>query len=248
MEQPCVLLLGATGRTGGEVLRELLSRGVPVRAIVRSADRLPAGVAGDPLLTVVESDLLTLPPDEVHRQMAGCDVLISCLGHRTNPRGIFGPPLNLVTRALRTMCDARTGDLPLRVILMSTVAVNDRPDPRRGRGERAVLWMLRAVLPPARDNQRAADFLAHEIGTTDPGLEWVVVRPDTLKPGAGGPYRVSPGLTASLARPDHTTMANIGRFMAELATDDSLWRTWRFQMPVLTDEPSDETPTATMEG
>lgn len=237
MEEPRVLLLGATGRTGGEVLRELLSRGVPVRVIVRSADRLPAGVDGDPLLTVVESDLLSMPPDDMRRQMAGSDVLISCLGHRTNPRGIFGPPLDLVTRAVRTMCDARTGDHPLRVILMSTVAVNDRPDPRRGRGERAVLWLLRVVLPPARDNQRAADFLAHEVGTADPGLEWVVVRPDTLITGEAGQYRVSPGLTASLARPDHTTMANIGRFMSDLATDDTVWRTWRFQMPVLTDEP-----------
>lgn len=34
-----VLLLGATGRTGSRVLTELLDRGVPVRAIVRSADR-----------------------------------------------------------------------------------------------------------------------------------------------------------------------------------------------------------------
>lgn len=32
-----VLLLGATGRTGARVLGRLLERGVPVRALVRSA-------------------------------------------------------------------------------------------------------------------------------------------------------------------------------------------------------------------
>ena len=37
-----VLVLGATGRTGGRVVTQLLDRGVAVRAIVRSADRLPA--------------------------------------------------------------------------------------------------------------------------------------------------------------------------------------------------------------
>ena len=40
-----VLLVGGTGRTGGRVLQQLLGRGVSVRAIVRSAERLPAGVA-----------------------------------------------------------------------------------------------------------------------------------------------------------------------------------------------------------
>jgi len=37
-----VLLLGATGRTGGRVLTVLLERAIPLRAIVRSAKRLPA--------------------------------------------------------------------------------------------------------------------------------------------------------------------------------------------------------------
>ncbi len=56
-----VLVLGATGRTGGRVVAQLLDRGVAVRAIVRSADRLPEDVAGHPLLEVVEADLLTMP-------------------------------------------------------------------------------------------------------------------------------------------------------------------------------------------
>ena len=37
-----VLLLGGTGRTGGRVLQQLLGRGVSVRAVVRSAERLPS--------------------------------------------------------------------------------------------------------------------------------------------------------------------------------------------------------------
>ena len=39
-----VLLLGGTGRTGGRVLQQLLGRGVRVRAVVRSAERLAADV------------------------------------------------------------------------------------------------------------------------------------------------------------------------------------------------------------
>ena len=60
-----VLLLGGTGRTGGRVLQQLLGRGLCVRAVVRSAERLPAGVADDPQLTVVVADLVSLSDEPV---------------------------------------------------------------------------------------------------------------------------------------------------------------------------------------
>ena len=71
------LLLGGTGRTGGRVLQQLLGRGVHVRAVVRSAERLPAGVTDDPRLTVVEADLLAafLAPDLGRAINAGVTVL-----------------------------------------------------------------------------------------------------------------------------------------------------------------------------
>jgi uncharacterized protein YbjT (DUF2867 family) len=55
-----VLLVGGTGRTGGRVLAQLLERGLAVRAIVRSALRLPESARGSRLLNVVEADLLSL--------------------------------------------------------------------------------------------------------------------------------------------------------------------------------------------
>ena len=51
-----------------------------------------------------------------------------------------------------------------------SVSVNQpkRADSRRGAGQRAFLSGLRLVLPPSRDNQRAADLLVHEVGPADP--------------------------------------------------------------------------------
>jgi uncharacterized protein YbjT (DUF2867 family) len=43
-----VLLVGGTGRTGQRVLQQLLSRGIHVRAIARSVQKLPAGAAKNP--------------------------------------------------------------------------------------------------------------------------------------------------------------------------------------------------------
>jgi uncharacterized protein YbjT (DUF2867 family) len=60
-----ILLLGGTGRTGRRVLQQLLARGVSVRAVVRSAERIPAGVVDDPRLTAVEADLVSLSDAEL---------------------------------------------------------------------------------------------------------------------------------------------------------------------------------------
>ncbi len=80
--------------------------------------------------------------------------------------------------------------------------------------ERAYLWVVRALVPPARDNKRAADVLALEVGADAPFVDWVVVRPDT------------------------TRMANVAHVVAELATHDAAWRRWRGRrgrMPVVVD-------------
>ena len=168
-----VLLLGGTGRTGGRVLQQLLGRGVRVRAVVRSAERLPAAVVDDPQLTVVVADLLSLSDEELVRQVQGCDAVISCLGHVISLRGVFGSPRDLVTRSVervyRAARELRPAQ-PVKLILMSSVSVNRRGglDTRRGRFERAVHWTLRGLVPPARDNQRAADFLHDTIEAADP--------------------------------------------------------------------------------
>ncbi len=238
--QPTVLLYGGTGRTGGRVLTQLLERGVAVRAIVRNPARLPEGVADNPLLTVIEADLLALSPDQLRDHLDGCDTVISCLGHTISLRGILGPPHHLVTLAVRRTCEAIDGlqpTVPVRLVLMSSVSVNRprRADARRRGGERAYLAVIRALTPPAKDNQAAADYLAGEVGTESRTVEWVVVRPDTLEPGDVSQYRVSPETTASLFRPDHTRMANVAHFMCELTTDPDTWTRWRHAMPVLAD-------------
>lgn len=233
-----VLLVGGTGRTGGRVLQQLLSRGVEVRAIVRSADRLPEGTAADPGLTVIEADLLSLSGVELQRHVRGCDAVISCLGHVISVKGVFGPPRDLVTRATARLCraiEAVQPTEPVKFILMSSVSVNrpERLDARRGRFERAVLWVLRSLVPPANDNQYAADVLLGDIGTSNPFVQWVAVRPDTLVEGDVTEYAVHESLVASLFKPDSTNMANVAHFMCELATDPETWGEWRGKLPVI---------------
>jgi uncharacterized protein YbjT (DUF2867 family) len=237
-KQQTVLLVGGTGRTGRRVLKRLLRSGISVRAVVRSARKLPPGAADDPNLTVVEADLLSLGDEDLLSQIRGCDAVISCLGHVPDFKGIFGPPRDLVTRAVTRLCRAietlRPAE-PVKFILMSSVSVN-RPgglDTRRGTFERAVMWILRGLVPPAMDNQRAADFLCREIGTADSFVQWVAVRPDTLREGDVSEYSLHDGLVSSLFAPDSTNMANVAHFMCELATNSKAWDDWKGKLPVI---------------
>jgi len=236
--QQTVLLLGGTGRTGQLVLAQLLSRGIAVRAIVRSPAKLPADRATNPNLTIVEADLLSLGDAELQRHLRGCDAVISCLGHVISFKGIFGPPRDLVTRATARLCRriaALAPAEPVKFILMSSVSVNRLGglDTHRGAFEKGFLWMLRGVVPPARDNQQAANFLQGEIGTASPFVQWVVVRPDTLLAGDVSPYALHEGLVNSLFAPGRSNMANVAHFMGELVANPQAWADWKGKLPVI---------------
>ncbi len=233
-----VLLLGGTGRTGGRVLEQLLGRGVSVRAIVRSAEKIPADVAGHAELEIIEADLLALRDEELREYVRGCDAVISCLGHVISLKGVFGPPRDLVTQAATRVCraiEALRPETPVKFILMSSVSVNrpGRVDTRRGAGERVFLSILRHVVPAANDNQTAADFLCGSVRADNAFVEWVAVRPDTLLEGDVSVYAFHEGLINSLARAGSTNMANVAHAMCELVVDPGLWSEWAGKLPVV---------------
>lgn len=233
-----VLLVGGTGRTGRRAMQQLLARGVRVRAVVRSRAKLPPDVASNPDLTVIEASLLSLPDAALQQHLRGCDAVVSCLGHPIDLGGIFGAPRDLVTRATTRLCraiEALRPSTPVAFILMGSVSVNrpTRLDSRRGAVERAFLGLVRAVLPPARDNQRAADFLVETIGPDHPFVRWAVLRPDTLVDGEVSEYALHEGLVDRLVKPGRTTMANVAHVIAELVTNPTTWAAWQGKLPVI---------------
>ncbi len=236
--QQTILLVGGTGRTGQRVLEQLLSKGISLRVIVRSARKLPTGAAKNPNLAVVEANLLSLGNEDLQRHVSGCDAVISCLGHIVSFKGVFGPPHDLVTQATTRLCrgiEALQPSKPVKVILMSSVSVNHPRglDARRGMFEKAFLWILRGLIPPARDNQQAANFLYDNIGTSNPFVQWAVIRPDTLREGEVSEYSLYEGLVSSLLAPDNTNMANVAHFMCDLATNPKAWEGWKGRLPVI---------------
>lgn len=236
-----VLILGATGNTGGLVALQLLERGVGLKAIVRSASRLPSGISGHVKAEVVQASLSELSKGEMVDHMRGCDAVISCLGHNGTFEGIYGEPRRLVRDAAKEVFHA-TQELqpsaPVKFITLNTVAV-DNPDGSednfRGFGEKAFLSFLNALLPPLQDSRDTASYLSREVGTTNDYFEWCAVRPESLLRAEKSPYVVRESLVHSFFGSAKSTHANIADLMCDLVTDEDTWQKWKGKMPVIFD-------------
>ena len=170
-----ILVVGATGKTGRPLVEQLLGKNYRVRVIVRSSYKLPAEVLENPNTTVIEASVLDLTDEEMAEHVKTCDVVVSCLGHVPNFKGIFGKPRKLCTDATRRLCNAiekNRPPKPTRFILMNTVGVQN-PDlgEKRTWFERGLLTLLRHTLPPQRDNETAAEHLHRTVGKENKHVE-----------------------------------------------------------------------------
>ena len=236
------LVVGASGATGRLLVEQLLARGESVRIIVRSPARLPEELQKHERLTVIQASLLDLTDAALAQHVAGCDAVLSCLGHNMTMQGMFGQPRKLVTDAVRRLCravQANGPQRPVRFVLMNTAGNSNRDlDEPISLAQKSVVGTLRLILPPHADNENAADYLRTEIGQADSAIEWVVVRPDNLLDEEEvTPYELhaSP-IRSAIFNAGVTSRINVGHFMAALATDDALWAQWQGQMPVIYNE------------
>ena len=234
-----ILIAGATGATGRLLAKYLLDWGHHVRLIVRSADRLPEDVRTHDRSEIIVGSLLDLSNEDLVNAARGCDAIGSCLGHNLTFKGVYGKPRRLVTDATRRLCEAAISNDPdnkVRFVLMNTSGNRNRDlDEKLSLSHRAVVGLLRLLLPPHTDNEHAADYLRVKIGQNHPVIEWVAVRPDGLiDEDTHGDYTCVPSpVRDPIFDAGKTSRANVAHFMATLATDDQHWSKWQGQMPVI---------------
>ncbi len=234
-----VLVAGASGATGRLLVGQLLELGVSVRIIIRPQSNLPEIFTNHKNLTQIHASILELNDAELVQHVKGCDAVVSCLGHNMSLKGLYGSPRRLVTDASRRLCYAimeNESKKPTRFVLMNTAGNSNRDlQEPVSFGQRCVTGLIRLLLPPHADNEKAADFLRCKIGRSHPDIEWVVVRPDTLTDAAAvSEYEEHPSPTRSaIFNPGCTSRINAAHFMTRLITEDAVWNRWRGQMPVL---------------
>jgi len=234
-----ILVVGATGATGQLLVKQLLGRKNEVVVIVRPQSKLPQFDNKSDNLSVVSASVLDISSAEMIEHVNGCDAVVSCLGHNLSLKGVYGRPCRLVTDATRLLCsaiEAGKSKKPTKFILMNTAGNSNRDlNESLSFSEKCVLGLIRFLLPPQADNEKAADYLLTSIGKNNKMIEWAAVRPDTLVDEVSvTDYEVyqSP-IRSAIFNPGRTSRINVGHFIADLITDDNKWKKWKGQMPVI---------------
>ncbi len=233
------LVVGASGATGKQLVQQLLNMGETVKVIVRSSANIPESWLNNTRVIIIRDTISEMEVQTMMNHVKDCRAVASCLGHNLTFKGIYGKPGKLVTKAVRLICNAieqNAPDKPIKFVLMNTAGNrNNDVNETVSFGQKVVVSLVRLLLPPQSDNEKAADYLRVNIGQRNPSIEWVVVRPDTLideDDVTGYSMHESPARSA-IFNPGKTSRINVGHFMSQLITDNGLWNTWEGKMPVI---------------
>jgi putative NADH-flavin reductase len=188
-----LLVFGASGQTGQEVVREALARGHSVTAFVRDPAKL-GEVKGK--VRVIRGDVADAAT--VAQAMPQHDAVVSTLGVGTplqhDPDVIAG-----IGHILTSMQDAGVR----RLVYQSFIGVRE--------SRAAVGFVLRFIAPlPLR--HEIADHETKEALIRASTLDWTIVRPPKLTLGPRSTYRVGEDITTFAPVPT-LTRSNVAHFI-----------------------------------
>lgn len=231
------LVLGANGATGKQLVEQLLKMKQKIKVIVRPTGKIPDSWKNNDQITIIKASISDISVNEMIEYLIDCQSVASCLGHRITLKGIFGKPKKLVTDAVKLICVAiqkNLPDKPIKFVLMNTTGNRDLNE-SISISEKLVMGLIRLLVPPQLDNEKAANFLRVNIGEKNKLINWVVVRPDTLiNEDNVTEYEIyaSP-IRSALFNPGKTSRINVGHFISKLMVENDLWNKWKGQMPVI---------------
>ena len=160
-----VLVVGATGGTGRQLVTQALDRGYAVTALVRDPSRLRVDHAQ---LTVIQGDVLD--EGSVEAAMRGQEAVLSALGHKR-----YFYPTRILSEGTRNILRAMETHGVQRLICETSLGIGDSA----GRmGMYYTLFVIPAILPfYFWDKTRQERMIAES------RAEWVIVRPGVLTNG-----------------------------------------------------------------
>lgn len=211
-----ILVFGAEGTTGREVVRQAAALGHEVRAsekAFRSVEALPPGVEAVP------ADVLH---DDLGAVVRGMDAVVSCLGVPNDPRTLLNPP-PLYTEGTRAIVEAMEAEGVRRLVVISASFVV-APD----RGPLLFRTAVVAALEKVLDQMREMEAMLRASS-----LDWTAARPGWLMeaPASGDPWIGPDAIPEDLIR---TRTGDLAALLLDCAVKDE----WVRQTPAIArDEP-----------
>ena len=198
-----LLIVGATGGTGRQLVAQALERGHIVTALARD----PSGMRVDhPRLRVVRGDVLDCP--SVEAAVRDQDAVLSALGHKR-----FFYPNRILSEGTQNLLRAMEAHRVDRFVCETTLGIGESA----GRmGLYYTLFVIPVILPfYFWDKTRQERLIAAS------RVSWVVVRPGVLTNGARrGLYRHGPAI-GSYLRTVRISRADVADFMLNQVTDSA---------------------------
>ena len=237
-----ILVLGGTGKTGQLIVQKLLKENHNVKVVVRKNSSLPSYIKSEEKLTILDGNVLDFSNEQIDSLIEDCDVIVSSLGHNLTFKGMFCNPRFLVTQTLRKLSIAiqnKKTKNNIKVLLMNSSGVQNRDlNEYISFPQKCIIFLLKMLLPPHLDNEKAADFLRTEITSNNSRIEWVIIRPDSLiDETVGSQYKTFPSpIRSAIFDAGKTSRINVAYFMSELISNNELWQKWKAKMPVLYNE------------
>ncbi|MGW2862814.1 NAD(P)-dependent oxidoreductase [Streptomyces sp. NPDC001205] len=193
-------VFGATGGIGQEIVKQALTAGHEVTAVVRDPARF--AVTG-PGLAVFQADLTD--PESLREAVAGRDAVLSGLGARKRSDA------GIAARLTRSVLAAMEAEGTRRLVVVSAAPVGPEA-PGDGLLDRGMRSMISAILKDVY-----VDLRAMEAELAASATDWTSVRPPKLtdKPLTGAYRRViggNPKAGRTIARADvaHAMLACVG--------------------------------------
>ncbi len=200
-----LLVFGASGKTGREVVRQALARGYMVTAFVRQTARLPIAHAN---LRLVAGEISN--PEAIARVVAGQTAVISTLG--------VGQPMThdqAVIEGVRAIARAAEQASVERLLYLSFIGVHDSRD--------AAGFVLRQLATTLLRHE-VADHEVKEAAIIASFVDWTIVRPPKLTNGRlTAAYRVGEDIRARSPLP-LMSRADVADFMLRQLTDAAFIR------------------------
>jgi putative NADH-flavin reductase len=201
-----VLIVGATGGTGRQLVTQALERGYEVTALVRDPSKLQVV---HPRLTVIQGDVLDA--GSVEAAVRGQEAVLSALGHKR-----YFYPTRILSEGTRNILRSMETHGVARLICETSLGIGDSA---WRMGLYYTLFVIPVILPfYFWDKTRQERLIAAS------GVEWVIVRPGVLTNG-GKQGRVRHGrhvgsflLTVRISR------ADVADFMLNQLVSDTYLR------------------------